>query len=128
MGLRNIAYSEKNPSTEWTDKLKETLKFNEIEYDEYIIGRYPHPIPEFDVQNNVFILRYSFDSYNKVDALAAHWFLFESFIKESGWKKYFNQTGEVKYWHNDWSSKERSRVIVFCSNIENLVLHDGFDR
>ena len=38
LGLRNIEF-EYNPSSEWTDKLKETLKFNEIDYDEYIIGR-----------------------------------------------------------------------------------------
>jgi hypothetical protein len=124
LGLKNIGFKD-NPSEEWTNKLKESLKSGwpgyEIGYDEYVIDTFPHPIPEFDVENNIFILRYSFDSYNKVDALAAHWFLFESFLKESDWKKYFNQT-------NDWSSKERRRVIVFCSNIENLVLHGGFDK
>jgi len=128
LGLKNVGFKD-NPSEKWTNRLKESLKSGwpgydfpvPIGYDEYVIDTFPHPIPEFDVQNNVFILRYSFDSYNKVDALAAHWFLFESFIKESDWKKYFNQT-------SDWPSKERRRVIVFCSNIKNIVLHNGFDK
>ena len=61
LGLRNISY-EYNPSPEWTDKLKETLKSNEIDYDEYVVNIWPSEIPEFDIPDYVFILRYSFDS------------------------------------------------------------------
>ena len=115
LGLRNNNFFN-NPSPEWTDTLKEILKSNEIDYDEYIIDNWPAPIPEFDVPDNIFILRYSYDPYNKVDALAANDFLFHEFIKESDWKKYYKEV----------DSKVKTRVIVFYSGTENLVLHDGF--
>ena len=117
LGLRNVEF-EYNPSPEWTDKLKETLKFNEIEYDEYIIGRYPSSIPEFDIPENVFILRYSFDPYNKIDNFAAQNVLFKDFMIKSDWEKYYK----------DVYSEEKTRVVVFCSDIENLVLREGFDK
>ena len=117
LGLRNIEF-EYNPSPEWTDKLKETLKFNEIDYDEYIIGRYPTPIPEFDIPENVFILRYSFDSYNKIDSMAATKVLFKDFMLKSDWEEYYK----------DVDSEVKTRVIVFCSELENLVLKEGFDK
>ena len=124
LGLRNIEF-EYNPSPEWTDKLKETLKFNEIDYDEYIIGRYPTPIPEFDVPENVFILRYSFDSYNKIDSMAATKVLFKDFMMKSDWEKYYDW-GDPK--HKDVYPEVKKRVIVFCSDIENFVLKEGFDK
>ena len=113
LGLRNIV---EGPDKVWINKFKEVLKFNGIDYDEYIVDRYPTPIPEFDIPDNVFILRYSFDPHNKVDALAANDILFEDFIKESDWEKYYK----------DVDSKVKTRVIVFYSGTENLVLHDGF--
>ncbi len=116
LGLRNIEF-EYNPSPEWTDKLKETLKFNEIDYDEYIIGRYPTPIPEFDIPENVFILRYSFDSYNKIDSMAATKVLFKDFMLKSDWEEYYKEL-----------FGDRMRVIVFCSDIENIVLQESFDK
>ena len=64
LGLRNISYSEVNPSEEWTDELKESLKSNGVEYDEFIIDAWPSPIPEFDVPDNIFMLRYSYDEYS----------------------------------------------------------------
>ena len=124
LGLRNIEF-EYNPSSEWTDKLKETLKFNEIDYDEYIIGRYPTPIPEFDVPETVFILRYSFDSYNKIDSMAATKVLFKDFMMKSDWEKYYDW-GDPK--HKDVYPEVKKRVIVFCSDIENFVLKEGFDK
>ena len=117
LGLRNVEF-EYNPSPEWTDKLKETLKFNGIEYDEYIIGRYPTPIPQFDIPENVFILRYSFDPNNKIDNFAAFPYMFRDFMIKSDWEKYYK----------DVDSKVKIRVIIFCSNIENLILKDGFDK
>jgi len=117
LGLRNIMF-EDNPSLEWTDKFKEILKSNEIDYDEYIIGNWPAPIPEFDVPDNIFILRYSFDPYNKVDSLAATKVLFKDFMIKSDWEKYYK----------DLDSEEKTRVVVFCSDIENLVLREGFDK
>ena len=124
LGLRNVEF-EYNPSPEWTDKLKETLKFNEIEYDEYIIGRYPTPIPQFDIPENVFILRYSFDSYNKIDSMAATKVLFKDFMIKSDWEKYYDW-GDPN--HKDVYSEVKKRVIVFCSDIENFVLKEGFDK
>ena len=115
LGLRNISY-EDNPSPEWTDKLKEILKSNDIDYDEYITEIYPVSIPEFDIPNNIFILRYAFDSNGKIDKLAAHSFFFKRFIKKSDWEEYYK----------DIVSIEKNRVIVFVSDIENLVLKDNF--
>ena len=117
LGLRNIVF-EDNPSLEWTDKLKETLKSDEINYNEYLVDTWPAPIPEFDVPDNIFLLRYSYDPYNKVDNLASNNFLFGDFIKKSDWEKYYK----------DSKTEEKTRVIVFCSDIENLVLHKEFKK
>ena len=117
LGLRNVSF-EYNPSEEWTDKLKESLKSNKIDYDEYLIGSYPEPIPEFDILDNIFILRYSFDEYSKIDKFASMNYLFQDFIKDSDWKKYYKYTAFGK----------KRRVIVLCSDVENLILHDGFDK
>jgi len=113
LGLRNIA---EGPSEEWTGKLKESLKSNEIDYDEYIIDTWPTPIPEFDVSDNIFILRYSYDENSKIDNLAAVQYLFEEFMKNSDWEKYYR----------DIKSDSRSRVIILCSDVENLILHDRY--
>ena len=115
LGLRNVEFEE-NPSPEWTDKLKEILKFNEIDYDEYSVGGWPSPIPEFDVPDNVFILRYSYDIDSKIDQLAAYHSLFIDFIKKSDWEEYYKEIEDG----------DRMRVIVFCSDIENFVLKEGF--
>jgi hypothetical protein len=117
LGLRNIGYKD-NPSPEWIDKLKEILKSNEIDYDEYIVDRYPTPIPQFDIPENVFILRYSFDPNNKIDNFAAVSYIFRDFMIKSDWEKYYK----------DVDSKVKIRVIIFCSNIENLILKGGFDK
>jgi len=116
LGLRNVIHSEENPSPEWMDKLKEILKSNDIDYDEYIVQSWPSPIPEFDVPDNIFILRYSYDEYSKIDQLAAYQNYFETFIKESDWEEYYKkiEDGDIM------------RVIVLCSDIENLILHDEF--
>jgi len=117
LGLRNVAF-EDNPSSEWTGKLKEILKSNEIDYDEYRVDRWPSPIPEFDMSDNVFILRYSYDEYNKLDKFAAHNSLFKDFIENSDWGKYYK----------DVDSEVKTRVIIFCSDIENIILHESFDK
>jgi hypothetical protein len=115
LGLRNIV---EGPDKIWINKFKEVLKVNGIDYDEYIVDRYPTPIPEFDIPDNVFILRYSFDPHNQVDEMAAVNILFEDFIKKSDWEKCYKNV----------ISKEKTRVIVLYNNIENLVLKDGFSK
>ena len=125
LGLRNIAF-EDNPSTEWTDKLKEILKSNDIDYDEYIVQAWPSPISEFDVPDNVFILRYSYDDYSHIDKFAAHNFLFKDFMTNSEWKKYYKDI-VLRYGESE-KYKEKTRVIVLCSDIENLILHESFDK
>ena len=117
LGLRNIMF-EDNPSLEWTDKFKEILKSNEIDYDEYTIGNWPTPIPEFDVPDNIFILRYSYDEYSEIDGMAANQDEFKTLINKSKWKKYYK----------DVDSEEKTRVVVFCSDMENLILQEGFDK
>ena len=131
LGLRNVAF-EDNPSPEWTDKFKEILKSNEIDYDEYVVDHWPLQIPEFDVPDNIFILRYSYDEYSRIDQFAASQYLFENFMK-SNWEKYYKNIidyqiiyGEKYYKDEDIVSIEKDRVIIFCSNIENLVLKDNF--
>jgi hypothetical protein len=120
LGLRNIEYLN-NPSVTWTDKLKESLKFNEIEYDEYIVDRYPSPIPEFDVPDNIFILRYSYDEFSKIDKFASTPPLFKDFM-ENSWKRCYKDIYRMK----DILSKYKTRIIVLCSDIEDLVLKEGF--
>jgi len=115
LGLKNAAFGD-NPSPVWTDKLKETLKSNSMDYDEYVVDKWPLRIPEFDIPDNIFILRYSFDEYSRVDQFASSQYLFEEFIEKSDWKSYYK----------DIVSIEKNRVIVFCNNIENLVLKDNF--
>ena len=117
LGLRNIAYQD-NPSEEWTDKLKEMLKSNDIDYDEYVVDQWPLQIPEFDIPDNIFILRYSYDEYCKVDRLASSQYLFDEFIGKSEWKSYYK----------DIVSIEKNRVIVLCSDVEDLILHESFDK
>ena len=70
LGFRNNEFFH-NPSVIWTDKFKDILKSNEMEYDEYITDKWPSPIPDFDVPDNVFVLRYAYDEYCKVDKLAS---------------------------------------------------------
>ncbi len=111
LGLRNNDFFN-NPSEEWTDKLKESLKSNEMEYDEYITDKWPSPIPDFDVPDNVFILRYAYDEYCKVDKLAASSYSFKNWIETSEWKEYYKKI----------ESEEVVRVTVFCSMIENFIL------
>ena len=124
LGLRNISTG---PSEEWTDKLKETLKSNGIDYDEYVVGSWPSPIPEFDVPDDVFILRYSYDVNSKIDQLAAWPSLFIDFIKNSDWEKYYDEFVMEMVQNLPESMVEKNvRVIVLCSDIENLVLKDKF--
>ena len=117
LGLRNVAFKD-NPSPKWIYKLKETLKFNGIEYDEYVVDCWPSPIPEFDVPDNIFILRYSYDENSKIDKLAAFPYMFRDFMIKSDWEEYYN----------DKDSEDKKRVIIFCSDIENLVLARGFNK
>jgi hypothetical protein len=64
------------------------------------------------------MLRYSYDEYSKIDQLAAYQNNFETFIKESDWKNYYK----------DKEFEERTRVIVLCNDVENLVLKDEFTK
>jgi len=114
LGLRNIV---EGPSEEWTDKLKESLKSNNIDYEEFVVDIYPTQVPEFDVPDNIFMLRYSYDEYSKIDQLAAYQNYFETFIKESDWEEYYKEIEDG----------DRMRVIVLCSDIGNLILHECFD-
>ncbi len=115
LGLRNTGFSD-NPSVEWVDSLKEILKSNNIDYEEFVVDIYPTQVPEFDIPDNIFILRYSYDPYNKIDKFAAYQNNFETFIKESDWEEYYKEIEDG----------DRMRVIVLCNDVENLVLHDEF--
>ena len=75
--------------------------------------------PEFDVPDNIFMLRYSYDEYSKIDQMSAKFSLFEDFIKNSIW---------VQFYKTYIVGVESKRVIVLCSDIENLILHESFVR
>ena len=125
LGLRNVGYAD-NPYPVWTDKFKEILKSNEIDYDEYVVDSWPSPIPELDVPDNVFILRYSFDVSNKVDALAANIWKLEDFIET--WGKSIPSWDENHIYLEHRGDGGKKRIIIFCSNIENLILHRSYDK
>jgi len=76
--------------------------------------------------NNIYVKRedlqpvHSFKirgAYNKIDKFAAHQNNFETFIKESDWEEYYKEIEDG----------DRMRVIVLCSDIGNLILHECFD-
>ena len=111
LGLRNISYDD-NPSPVWIGKLKEALKSSRIGYEEYSVNKWPAPIPKFDVSDDVFILRYTFDPQNKLDELAASPFLFEECMLNSKWSEYYTKS----------TSDDKIRFIVLCGRSENLIL------
>tara|TARA_Y100001963_G_scaffold63926_1_gene89086 strand:+ start:607 stop:1251 length:645 start_codon:yes stop_codon:yes gene_type:complete len=139
LGLRNVRYKH-NPSKVWTNKLKENLKENNSDYDEYIIPPWPMSIPSFDVPENVFILRYSYDEYNKVDKLASNNKLFKNWIVKTDWEEYYKYTDDYLdpelqsltksdvQRRGESNPNEKTRVIVFVSDVENLVLHKGYTK
>ena len=112
LGLVNVVGG---PDREWLYRLNLLTKGNNIDYEEFVVDTYPTPVPEFDIPDNVFILRYSYDEYSAIDRMAANQYEFKTFINKSKWKKYYKEC------HG-----EKKRVIVFCSDKENLVLHEEF--
>ena len=115
LGLRNDL--QDNPNKRWTDKLKENLQSNKINYDEYMVENWPAPIPRFNVGDEVFILRYSYDEYSKIDTLASKEILFKKFLKDSNWSKYYKKE----------NSKTKERVIVLVNDIKNILLHKQYE-
>ena len=121
LGLDNVNFS---PSDEWLDKLKKSLKSKSvIDYDKYTVQAWPSPIPKLETPHNVFILRYCFDTNNKVDELAASNELLSMYIKESEWRHHQSYTTE--YWDKE---NKKKRVIVMCSKVKNIILHRGYER
>ena len=116
LGLRNISFQD-NPKNQWTDRLKENLKSKEINYDEYMVETWPAPIPRFSVGDEIFILRYSYDEYSKIDTIASNGKLFENFIKNSDFSKYYKKE----------KSKIKSRVIVLVNDVKNIILHNQYE-
>ena len=114
LGLVNVVVG---PHREWLYRLKLLSKGNNIDYEEFVVDTYPTPVPEFDISDNVFILRYSYDEYCRVDQFASSDYLFENFMQDNWGKDY-----------KDIVSIEKDRVIIFCSDIENLVSKDNFVR
>ncbi len=115
LGLKNI--SQDNPNNLWTDKLKEKMESNEIGYDEYMVESWPAPIPRFNVGDEVFILRYCYDEYSKIDTLASKEILFEKFLKDGDWSKHYKKE----------NSKTKTRVIVLVNDIKSILLHNQYE-
>jgi hypothetical protein len=120
LALRGLDYLE-NPSKNWTNTLIDRLKKQNIDYDEFKIGRWPAPIPKFDTNDKIFILRYCYNSNNEVDRCAAANSLFGELMKNSDYSDYY----EFKNFEDD---VEKTRVITMVSDIENLVLHGAFKK
>ena len=118
LGLRDGTIS--NPSDEWTEKLSNVLKSNDIDYDEYIVDVWPTPIPEFDIEDNIFTLRYAYDEYSKLDRFASNGSKFNEWIGDSKWSNYFEGSIHSIY--------VKRRVIVLCSDVGNLILSDEFSK
>jgi|TARA_R110000765_G_scaffold110191_2_gene201567 hypothetical protein len=136
LGLRNV---ESGPSDEWIDKLKKSLTSNSIiDYDEYVVQQWPVPIPKLETPPNVFILRYCFDTNNKIDELAANKNSFTKYMSESRFNEYHEEFVHIhgigypatsKQIEFDWTTlDEKKRVIVLCSNVKNIILHKEYER
>ena len=79
------------------------------------------PIPEFDIGQNIFVLRYAaYDEYSKMDGLRSNNSKFKEWIEGSEWSNYFGGTINSIY--------VKRRVIVLCSDVGNLILDDGFSK
>tara|TARA_B100000287_G_scaffold388263_1_gene397440 strand:- start:376 stop:948 length:573 start_codon:yes stop_codon:yes gene_type:complete len=115
LGLRNVQ-NIKNPSEGWTNTFKDNLVENSLKYHEYITNKWPSPIPKFDVDENVFILRYCYDEFSKIDNFAANELLFQDWIKETDFEKYLHE--------RNWKTEEK-RIIILINEKENLVLYNG---
>ena len=96
------------------------LKSNDIDYDEYLVDVWPTPIPEFDIEKNIFVLRYAYDEYSKIDKFASNNSKFKKWIEGSEWSNYFGGTINSIY--------VKRRVIVLCSDVGNLIMDDGFSK
>lgn len=136
LGMRNVEYG---PSNEWVDKLKKCLTTNSIiDYDEYVVQQWPAPIPKLETPPNVFILRYCFDTNNKIDELAANKNSFKTYMSESRFNEYHEESVHVygvsypatsKQIPFDWNTiEEKVRVVVLCSNVKNMILHKEYER
>ena len=56
------------------------INTNNSDYDEYTVPPWPMSIPSFDVPENVFILRYSYDEYSEIDKFASVKVLFKQLL------------------------------------------------
>tara|TARA_Y100000592_G_scaffold46826_1_gene74342 strand:- start:2171 stop:2749 length:579 start_codon:yes stop_codon:yes gene_type:complete len=118
LALRSLDFLE-NPSENWTNTLIDSLKKQNVDYDEFKIGRWPTPIPKFDVHDKIFILRYCYNDTNQVDKGAANNTLFGDLMKNSDYEDSYE-------FNNFEDGAEKIRVITMVSDIENLVLHNSF--
>ena len=119
LGLRNTGYLS-NPSKKWTSKLKDSLQDSNIEYDEFLVGRWPEPMPVFEVDDDLFMLRYSFDEYSPIDKFASSNNMFSNFISRTNYSNNFKLM-------DDFKDVQKSRVIVLGSDIESILLHKPYD-
>ena len=55
---------------------------------------------------------------SEIDKFAAVKVLFKQFMEKSDWEKYYKEE----------DTEEKTRVIVLVSDIENLVLHQGYTK
>ena len=126
LGLRSLDFVD-NPSEDWTKKLKDNFQNNNIDYDEYKVGMWPTPIPEFDIEENIFILRYSYDEYSRIDKLASNKLLFDKWISKTDFSDLYITQEDIlnKYFDNNYV---KTRVIVMVSDVGNLILSQGFSK
>ena len=125
LGLRNTGYLQ-NPSPLWTEKIKDISNDNNIEYDEYIVDRWPEPMPSFEVPIDTFILRYSYDEYSPIDKFASSNAMFSNFMARTNWSEHFksSQSSDLV----KWKKFKKYRVIVLVSDVESIILHEEHER
>ena len=121
LGLRNTGYLG-NPSKKWTSKLKDSLQDSNIEYDEFLVNRWPEPMPVFEVDDELFMLRYSFDEYSPIDKFASSNQMFANFMSRTNWSEKFKASQDL----DEWKGHQKYRVIVLINDNQSLLLHNEY--
>ena len=79
-------------------------------------------MPKFEVDSELFMLRYSFDEYSPIDKFASSNQMFENFISRTNYSENFKSNRNT-----DLSDYQKYRVIVLINNCGNIILHNQYE-
>ena len=82
------------PSRDFIGLLEDYLSGVGVTFELFTAPKWPKPIPEIDIDDNTFVLRFSFDSESKIDKLASDKSLFINHINEIGLSDSLPQSGD----------------------------------